>query len=317
VRLLETLEGSFPAENITIFDRHDLAAHGYTSERFPGVNLQSTNDCTSGIILPLPSGTAELSRHIAEADYLINFPVVKNHYANEFTLGMKNHYGSIAPSDWCGDFGAMLSMNSFSEIKEKTALVILDGVFGNFVGGVDGGPDGWPLFPGGTPQRLFMGTDPCVVEYLGQTIINEQREALGLPLLPDHYLNSAGEPPHELGVTDPSLMELEFVDASEVGVEVGAPVANAFRLSPARPNPFSQYTTWTLNVEKGSAMTAVIHDITGKRMATLLSRRVTVGTHVLRWDGMTDSGRPAGAGSYMLIVEAGATKVSRPATLIR
>lgn len=317
MRLLETVEGSFPAGNITIFDRHDLAAHGYTSERFPGVNLQSTNDCTSGIILSLPGGTAELSRHIAEADYLINFPVLKNHYANHFTLGMKNHYGSVSPPSWCGDFEAVLSINSFPEIKGKTALVILDAVFGNFVGDVDGGPDGWPLFPGNTPQRLFMGTDPCVMEYLGQAIINEQRAAYGLSPLPDYYLYQAGDPPYELGVTDPSSMELEFVDASVAGVEDGGAMTSAFALSPARPNPFSHDTTWTFMMERESAVTAVVHDMTGRRVATILSRRLASGTHMLRWDGMKDNGHPASTGSYMLVVEAGATRLTSLAMVMR
>jgi hypothetical protein len=317
LRLLETLDGSFPAQNITIFDRHDLSLHGYTPDRFPGVNLQSSADCTSGIMLSLPGGTAELSSHIAEADYLINFPVLKNHFANNFTLGMKNHYGSISPPSWCGDFDAVLSINSFPEIKQKTALVILDGIFGNYVGDVDGGPDGWTLFPNSTPQRLFMATDPCVVEYLGQAIINEQREAVGGSPLPDHYLYRAGDPPYELGVTDPSAMDLEFVDASVVGVEGTVPLAATFSLSRAQPNPFSRYTRWTLEMEKESAMTAAIYDMTGRRVATILSRRVEPGKHTLHWDGTTDAGRPVGNGSYTLMVESGPTRLSSTTMVVR
>ena len=317
VRLLETVGGTFPAGNITIFDRHDLEQHGYTADRFPGVNLQSTADCTSGIMVTFPGGTAELSRHIADADYLINFPVLKNHYANEFTLGMKNHYGSVYPPSWCGDFDAVLGISSFSEIKQKTALVILDAVFGNFVGGVDGGPDGWPLFPGNTPQRLFMGTDICVVEYLGQTIINEQLEAYGLSPLPDYYLYQAGGPPYDLGVTDPSFMELEFVDASVAGVDDATPVATAFSLSPSRPNPFSHRTSWTFTAEHETAITAAVQDMVGRRVATLPVNRVTPGAHVLEWDGLSDGGRPAVAGTYMLVVEAGMTRLSSLAIVVR
>jgi hypothetical protein len=317
VRLLETLGGSFPPENITIFDRHDLPAHGYTADRFPGVNLESTSDCTSGISLLLPGGTAELSRHISEADYLLNFPVLKNHYANHFTLGMKNHYGSISPPSWCGTFDAVLGINSFSEIKQKTALVVLDAVFGNFVGDVDGGPDGWSLFPGNTPQRLFMGTDPCVVEHLGQTIINEQREAVGRPPLPDHYLYLAGDPPYELGVTDPSAMDLLFVDASVVGAENVETVATSLSLSPARPNPFSRYTMWTLDVKQECATSAAIHDLSGRRVATILSGHVGPGTQVLRWDGLTDTGKPVGTGTYTLVVEAATGRLSSPVMVLR
>lgn len=318
-RLVEMLGSSYPPSNITIFDQHDLPSHGYTEDRFPGINVSSSNDCSSGVIIPTPGRDSELSRFIAEADFLINMPVLKNHSSNEFTLGMKNHYGSIYPSSWCGDFDGLLAINSFSEIREKTKLVILDGIFGTYVGGLNGGPDNWTLFPGNTPRRLFLGTDPCVVEYLGQQTINDQRAAFNqLDPLVDYYLYRAGAAPYNLGIADPSEMVVEFVDAAAVSASHANPLsADGLSLGVATPNPFRKKTLWLLTCGKTSHYRAAVYDLTGHKIATLHDGRLAAGTHTMIWNGRTDSGSPVGTGSYVLVIDSGASRTSGFATLIR
>lgn len=315
-RLTQTLDGAFPPGNITIYDQHDLASHGYTADRFPGVVLSSENSCTSGVMIPTPGTPSELSRFITEADFLINCPVLKNHNANQFTLAMKNHYGSVNPSAWCGDYDGMLSINAAPDIKGKTALVILDGLFGTYVGGLDGGPDNWTLFPGGTPRRLFVATDPCVAEYLGQAVINEQRQVIGLTPLVDYYLYRAGSPPYELGITDPGAMNLSFVDASVVNAPT-APHPASLRLLPASPNPFTASTTWMLDVRSPQPVRAVICDLMGREVAILASRDVGSGAHPLRWDGRGAGGRLMPPGVYVLAVHGEAVRLTSPVSLLR
>ncbi len=316
-RLVETLDGVFPAQNITIFDQHDLPSHGYTQERFPGVNLSSSNQCSSGVMIPTPGRTSELSRFIAEAQFLINCPVLKNHGSNEFTLGMKNHYGSVSPSTWCGNYDGLLEINRFGDIKDKTMLVLLDGLFGTFVSGLGGGPDSWTLYPGNTPRRIFLGTDPCVVEYLGQQTINEQREASGTEVLIDHYLYRAGAAPYNLGIADPDQMTIEFVDASVSGVTHGPVAPLWMSLGAPWPNPFRRQTSWRLKLARSTAVTASVHDLAGRRVRSLLRRELPHGTHALTWDGARDDGALAGTGSYILTVEASDRRVSGVVTLVR
>ena len=315
-RLTETLGGSFPSANITIFDQHDLASHDYTEDRFPGVVLSSDNDCTSGVWVPTPGQQSELSRFIAEADFLINCPVVKNHYANLFTLGMKNHYGSIAPSSWCGNFDAVLAINAAPPIKQKTALVLLDGLFGNYVSDVDGGPDNWTLLPGGTPRRIFFGTDPCVVEHLGQQIINEQRQAMGLAPLTDNYLYRAGDPPYELGVTDPGSMDLTFVDASLVPV-TEHPAPTGLLISLPAPNPFRVSTTWTLTLAHPATLHLFVADMMGRRVALLRTGEFDAGSHHIGWDGRGDDGRVVPAGTYLLVIRGNGLRTTSQVAFVR
>lgn len=315
-RLVQMIDGAFPAGNITIFDQHDIAAHGYTPDRFPGVNLSSSNQCSSGVMIPTPGRVSELSRFIADADYLINMPVVKNHNANEFTLGMKNHYGSIDPSSWCGNYDALLEINSSPEIRDKTALVILDALFGTYISGLDGGPDNWTLHPGGTPRRICMGTDICVIEYLGQEMINEQRSALGVPELIDYYLYRAGSPPYDLGIIDPEGMDISFIDASMVDICETPFVPYAPVLSGAMPNPFSRRTSWVVTIKRDTHLQARIVDISGQSIRTISDGIRTPGSYPITWDGTSDTGVRVPTGCYILSIQTDTAALSGIVTCI-
>ncbi|MCB2211101.1 T9SS type A sorting domain-containing protein [bacterium] len=52
----------------------------------------------------------------------------------------------------------------------------------------------------------------------------------------------------------------------------------------AYPNPFNERATITISLPESGEVTAQMYDITGRRVATLLSGSVTAGTHQLAWD---------------------------------
>ena len=316
-RLVQMLGGTFSPGNIAIFDKDDIEAHGYSSDRFPGVELSSSNQCDSGVLIPTPGRESELSRFIADADYLINMPVVKNHNANEFTLGMKNHYGSISPSTWCGNYDALLEINASPGIRDKTSLVILDALFGTYVSGLDGGPDNWTLHPGGTPNRICMGTDICVSEHLGQQMINEQRTALGIPVLTDYYLHRAGVSPYNLGIIEPAEMDISFIDASVVDALDAPILPYAPVLSGASPNPFSRKTVWKLSVKRDTSISARIVDISGHTIRTIAKTDFSPGVYPIQWDGTSDSGKRVPTGCYILSVGTDTSTLAGIVTLVR
>jgi hypothetical protein len=72
----------------------------------------------------------------------------------------------------------------------------------------------------------------------------------------------------------------------------------SYRLEPFRPSPFVERTDVVFAVPAPSPVTISLHDVTGRRVRTLLDRTVTAGEYRLSWDGRDDSGRPAAAGIY-------------------
>ena len=61
----------------------------------------------------------------------------------------------------------------------------------------------------------------------------------------------------------------------------------------------------------------VVFDIAGRKVATLVSRRLDPGYHEVRWDGRTDQGASAGSGIYLLRAEIGPTVLTRKLALVR
>jgi hypothetical protein len=88
----------------------------------------------------------------------------------------------------------------------------------------------------------------------------------------------------------------------QVTVNVGAPVA--FRLHPARPNPFNPRTQIRLDLPASTVCDLRVLDVSGRTVRRLLSGRQKAGTHDLVWDGRNDRGLEVGSGIYFLRAEA-------------
>jgi flagellar hook assembly protein FlgD len=68
----------------------------------------------------------------------------------------------------------------------------------------------------------------------------------------------------------------------------------------ASPNPFRPETAISFTTTRAGHVTATIYDVTGQRVRTLLDGTLEGGSHTLRWNGSTESGRPAASGAYFL-----------------
>jgi hypothetical protein len=140
---------------------------------------------------------------IEQADYLINFAVLKSHECGGITVNAKNHYGSLlrcpdgflrgAENDWgpfgsfndyynmhyslpdesCGSDPAMQSMGHYRALVDlmgheglggKTLLYLIDGLFGGK--GWDSAPSTWGMTPfeGDWPSSLFLSMDPVAID---------------------------------------------------------------------------------------------------------------------------------------------------------
>ncbi|MFN8589651.1 MAG: FlgD immunoglobulin-like domain containing protein [Candidatus Eisenbacteria bacterium] len=89
-------------------------------------------------------------------------------------------------------------------------------------------------------------------------------------------------------------------DALWYGV-LDAPVGAAparVTLAPAAPNPARATTTFTFTLPRAGRAELSVHDLQGRRVATLASGTLGAGAHEARWDGRDAAGAVAPAGVY-------------------
>jgi hypothetical protein len=130
--------------------------------------------------------TQQLSKEVAFANYLINVPVLKAHGMTKFSMGLKNHYGSIQiPSDlhqwstlsspdFSEDYNPMVDINNHEQIRTKTILILGDSIFaaiGNSIGSL---PQRWVSFCSETPKSLFFATDPVAIDCVMADTLNQE-----------------------------------------------------------------------------------------------------------------------------------------------
>jgi len=85
----------------------------------------------------------------------------------------------------------------------------------------------------------------------------------------------------------------------------------------ARPNPFNPQTTVMFVAVRDEHTRLSVYDLCGRRVATLLDGVVAAGEHRVNWDGRTDAGRDAAAGTYLLRLETVERAESRKISLVR
>jgi hypothetical protein len=74
-------------------------------------------------------------------------------------------------------------------------------------------------------------------------------------------------------------------------------------LAPGRPNPFVRRTQIEFTLARESRATLTIHDVAGRRVATLVDGMLPSGDHEVAWDGTTAGGRRGAAGIYFYRLE--------------
>lgn len=207
-----------PPGQILIFDRleRELAAARYTlSSQENQVKVCGTD--TSGFgyesrFTEYGSVASRLSNIVTNfCTKLINAPILKDHELAGLTLSLKNHYGVIDnPNKYhangCNPFVA--DLNKFPVLRHKQKLIVADATTVLYEGGPsDPGTNYYPYY------GLLIGFDPVAVDRMGLQLLNNIRQARGLPSLevagrPVKYLDTAAGPPYHLGIGDPQYIEL-------------------------------------------------------------------------------------------------------------
>ncbi|NQT27619.1 T9SS type A sorting domain-containing protein, partial [candidate division KSB1 bacterium] len=66
------------------------------------------------------------------------------------------------------------------------------------------------------------------------------------------------------------------------------------------PNPFNASTQFTYQLPKACEVSAIIYNLLGQKIRTLISEKQEVGTYVLLWDGTDIAGTVMPSGLYIL-----------------
>ena len=75
---------------------------------------------------------------------------------------------------------------------------------------------------------------------------------------------------------------------------------SAFALGAAYPNPFNHQVHIPYRLSEPGPVELMVYDLTGQRLARLVSGPRAAGDHVAAWDGRDQRGRPVATGTYFL-----------------
>ncbi|MFW6161690.1 MAG: DUF362 domain-containing protein [Planctomycetota bacterium] len=153
--------------------------------------------------------TTQLSKILAQADALINLPVLKTHGLAGASGALKNHLGTI-PNAWelhPDDQGGksclyVADLNAMPDIKAKTRLCIVDGLYGLY----HGGPQFNPRFRWDY-CGVLAATDPVALDITLSEILKAKRTEKGMGPYhkPIRHIHRAAE--LDLGVGDPKAIQ--------------------------------------------------------------------------------------------------------------
>ena len=295
------LGGTYDVSQVTMFDKHNMATHGYVPDQF---TFNGNCPAISSVSNCHPSyyayGSHLLSNYLLDCDYVINVPVLKSHTgyaAHEISTAFKSHYGSICPSSLCNNIPGMLTVNADPNIKDKTCLVITSALRGTWDGGPWTAPQNWNTHPDGTPNMLFVTTDPTTNGYWCRDMINAERIARGYGPFTCAWVEESAGDPYYLGVAEPNDMTVLYHTASDVPApsEIGS--AGTF-MAASLPNPCRDGATLRFRLAHAGNAAIRIVDATGRVRRDLKAGHFAAGHNQLRWDGRDDQGRRVTAGTY-------------------
>ena len=110
----------------------------------------------------------------------------------------------------------------------------------------------------------------------------------------------------------------DMADLGQLGIDDDfAGVAREFALYPNYPNPFNPETRIRFQLAENSNVRLMIYDVLGRKVRTLVSKRMDAGHHVLNWNGLNDAGADVASGMYVYRIKAGDFIAHRKMLLVR
>jgi flagellar hook assembly protein FlgD len=90
-----------------------------------------------------------------------------------------------------------------------------------------------------------------------------------------------------------------------------------FTLHQNCPNPFNPDTEIKFNLPRSSNVTLEIFDITGRKVTTLINKKLSSGPHSVSWNGRDESGTEVSTGIYLYRLSTGEYSDTRKMLLLK
>jgi hypothetical protein len=114
-----------------------------------------------------------------------------------------------------------------------------------------------------------------------------------------------------------SLQPGEVGDIFSGVAEQGDQLPAEFDLSVNYPNPFNPTTMWKLSLPAAANVTAVVYNVAGQVVKTIVQGSVPAGQHLLRWDATDRQGASVPAGIYLMRLTADGVQKTLKLTLVK
>ena len=143
------------------------------------------------------------------------------------------------------------------------------------------------------------------------------------PMTLDLTLRLALKPGRSAG-GDVGLADVQLSGPDGVTLEIATspipvplPSPGVLALSMARPNPFTHETSFALNLDRATDVDLAVHDLSGRRVATLHRGALGAGPHEFAWRGVRSDGSAAANGIYFLQARVGGERLTRKVIFLR
>ena len=166
-----------------------------------------------------------------------------------------------------------------------------------------GAPAGWLILHEGGPGQLVIGllqlnppaAAPAGAASSGHTADERLTVMVHLVLKPGARAD---------GFIALDTAEFSGVDGVALATNVGHPVQplgeTALGLSAPQPNPFGDRTQFALRLARASHVEISVHDLSGRRVATVFAGLLPAGSRAFSWDGRDASGTRVARGFYFV-----------------
>ena len=148
----------------------------------------------------------------------------------------------------------------------------------------------------------------AIVQPDGRAVVAGLTESADFPATPgafDEVLD---------GTADAALFAM---DLRALTVAVSDTPATSALIAAIQPNPCNPFTTIAFTLPVAGATQLTIHDLRGRRVATLADGVLPAGAQTRRWDGRDAEGREVSAGVYLCRLASPSGIASRPVTIVR